>query len=173
MNLKTEPGKVKNKQIFMKLFFLLIFLFCKMIFSQDKNTGLNEIEKLSWIIDKWISLSGESIIYENWKKLDDTTFTGVSHTVKNGDTVFTEKLKIEKIDNDIFYTAVVAHNPGPVSFKLVELGENKAVFENPEHDFPNRIIYILKDDGSLYARIESKNKKGEPVTGEFFYTRAR
>jgi hypothetical protein len=141
--------------------------------SQNKNTDSNPFEKLSWIVDRWISPLGESITYENWVRVDDTTFSGESHTIKDGDTVFTEQLKIEKIGDDIYYTAVVKHNPGPVHFKLVELGENKAVFENPKHDFPNRIIYMLKDDGTLYARIEGKNKKGEDAAGEFFYTRAR
>ena len=30
----------------------------------------------------------------------------------------------------------------------------KVVFENPEHDFPQRIIYQLDDDGNLAGRIE-------------------
>lgn len=154
-----------------------------MAFSQDNNTDSNPFDKLSWIADRWISMPGEnmqgesipgeSITYENWVRLDDTAYTGESYTVKKGDIVFTEQLKIEKIGDDIFYTAIVEHNPAPVHFKLVELDLNKAVFENPEHDFPNRIIYMLKKDGSLYARIEGRNKKGEEITGEFFYTRAR
>lgn len=32
--------------------------------------------------------------------------------------------------------------------------QKKVVFENREHDFPQRIIYWLDDDGSLRARIE-------------------
>jgi hypothetical protein len=155
------------------LFLIFILLIFSHTSSQDKNLMDERFQKLSWIIDRWISLPGESITYENWSKVDDTTFSGESHTVKNGDTVFTEQLRIEKIDDDVYYTAIVKHNPAPVHFKLVELCETKAVFENPEHDFPNRIIYMLKDDGSMYARIEGKNKKGEEVNGEFFYTRAR
>ncbi len=158
------------KKFLFLIFILLIFSFTS---SQDKNSMDERFQKLSWIIDRWISPPGESITYENWVKIDDSTFSGESHTVENGDTVFSEQLRIEKIGDDVYYTAIVKHNPGPVHFKLVELGENKAVFENPEHDFPNRITYMLKDDGSLYARIEGKNKKGEEVTGEFFYTRAR
>ena len=157
-----------------KFFILILLSFLNyMAFSQDKSIDTNSFEKLSWIVDRWISPSGESITYENWVKLDDTTFSGESHTTKNGDTVFTEQLKIEKIGDEIYYTAVVKHNPGPVHFKLVELQANKAVFENPKHDFPNRIIYMLKDDGTLYARIEGKNNKGKDVAAEFFYTRAR
>jgi hypothetical protein len=28
------------------------------------------------------------------------------------------------------------------------------VFENPAHDFPQRVIYHLKDDGTMVASIE-------------------
>jgi len=159
----------------MKILFTvtLIFLIYTMAYSQDKNIDSNPFDKLNWIVDKWISTPGESITYENWVRLDDITYSGESHTIRNGDTVFTEQLKIEKVGDDIFYTAIVEHNPGPVSFKLIELEDNKAIFENPEHDFPNRIIYMLKDDGLLYARIEGKNKKGKEVYSEFFYTRVR
>lgn len=47
------------------------------------------------------------------------------------------------------------------SFKLVKLEKNLAVFENPEHDFPQRIIYKLEDGETLKARIEGKSKGKE------------
>lgn len=48
----------------------------------------------------------------------------------------------------------VAHLLKIVAFKLVRNGPREAVFENPEHDFPQRIIYRLESDGALFARIE-------------------
>ena len=141
--------------------------------SQDKDLSDDRLEKLSWIADKWICTDSQSVTYESWVKNSDNSLKGEAFTVKNGDTVFSEQLKIEKSGDDIFYIAIVKHNPEPVCFKLFELGNNKAVFENPEHDFPNRIIYELKNNDSLYARVEGKNKEGKSITGEFFYTRAR
>jgi hypothetical protein len=131
------------------------------------------MDKLNWVLDKWVGEGNGGTMYESWVKTDDNLFKGDAYTIRNGDTVFTESLKIEKVGDDIFYVATVAHNPGPVSFKLVGLSDNEAVFENPEHDFPNRIIYTLRDDGSLYARIEGKNKKGVEKIGEFFFKKAR
>jgi hypothetical protein len=153
----------------MKFVYPLFFLI-SMTMVQDKDERL---EKLSWITDQWVWVDNESVTYENWIKNNDGSYSGESFTVKNGDTVFSEQLKIEKSGDDIFYTAVVKHNPGPVSFKLIELGDNKAVFENPEHDFPNKILYVLKNSDSLYARIEGKNKNGKYAVGEYYYTRAK
>jgi hypothetical protein len=44
------------------------------------------------------------------------------------------------------------------SFKLVKYENQEAVFENPQHDFPQRIIYKLEKDGSLAAAIEGMSK---------------
>lgn len=157
----------------MKVILSIILFFISMVYSQNNTSTDERLEKLGWIADKWVFNDSESVTFENWIKNDDHSLSGESFTVKNGDTVFSEKLKIEKSGDDIFYIAIVKHNPGPVSFKLAELNENRVVFENPRHDFPNKIIYELRNNDSLYARIEGKNKKGEFVTGEFFYSRAR
>lgn len=157
-------------KIFISPIFLLIFSIAN---GQDKNLPDNRLDKLEWIADRWVYVDSQGVTYENWVKERDDSFTGEAFTVKNGDTVFSEQLKIKKTDDDIFYIGIVKHNPGPVSFKLVEIRGKRAVFENPEYDFPNRIIYELKNSYSLYARIEGKDENGKTVMGEYFYTRAR
>ena len=156
------------------IFTFLILMLSKNLSSQQlpKEEPFS-MDKLNWVLDRWVGEGNGGTMYENWVKADDNLFKGDACTIKNGDTIFTESLKIEKIGEDIFYAAEVPHNPGPVSFKLINLTDTEAVFENPEHDFPNKIIYTLKEDGSLYARIEGKNKRGEEKIGEFFFKKAR
>ena len=49
---------------------------------------------------------------------------------------------------------------------------NEVVFENPQHDFPQRIIYTLKDGGRLTAAIEgTKNGKTRRVDLNYQPTR--
>jgi len=144
-----------------------------MAFSQDKSVSECPFEKLGWFVDRWIYTDDEETTYENWVKTNDTLYSGESYTVRDGDTIFNEQLKIEKDGDDVFYTAIVKHNPGPVSFKLTEINNNKAVFENPKHDFPTRITYELRNNSILYAKAEGKNKNGEAAEFELFYTRAR
>ena len=79
-------------------------------------------------------------------------------------------MRIELLDSNIFYTVYVEHNKREVSFKLIKITTDKAVFENPEHDFPTRIIYMKKDKNTLHARIEGiRNGKKDAV--DFFITR--
>ena len=50
----------------------------------------------------------------------------------------------------------------------MRVSEREAVFENPQHDFPQRISYELKGDGTLLAAIEG-TKNGKTRRVEFPY----
>jgi uncharacterized protein DUF6597 len=54
-------------------------------------------------------------------------------------------------------SAVVRLGRTPVPFRLVESGARRAVFANPEHVFPARILYG-RDGDDLLARIEGTIK---------------
>jgi hypothetical protein len=131
-----------------------------------------DMKKLEWIIDRWVSAGAESNSYEHWEKISDELFTGGSETVKNGDTIFSEKLQIVKEGNEIYYVADVSHNPAPVKFKLISLSDTEAVFENQEHDFPQKITYMLKE-GDLHAAIEGHGKDRKWKKVDFFMKRMR
>lgn len=140
-------------------FTVLLLIFILGVMPSFSQMTSSDLEKLSWIIDRWVSSNGESTSYEHWEKVSETQFIGGSETIKNGDTVFSEKLKIELIDGSVYYIADVAHNPAPVKFKLTFLTDSEAVFENPEHDFPQKISYKYID-GNLNASIEGPSKSG-------------
>ena len=86
------------------------------------------------------------------------TMLGMGRTVSQGETVFYEFLQIRQNEKEeIFYIASLAGQQ-ETAFKLVKMNKTEAVFENPEHDFPQRIIYRLENDSTLLARIEGKSK---------------
>ncbi len=45
-----------------------------------------------------------------------------------------------------------------------------ATFENPEHDFPQRLRYWKGEDGALLARIDGKDH-GTPKAEDFRFTK--
>ena len=51
-------------------------------------------------------------------------------------------------------------------------GTKRVVFENRQHDFPQRILYWLDPGGALHARIEGP-QGGKTVSEEWVWTRAR
>lgn len=155
----------------MKIIIHLLFLIYAggNIVAQENN----DISKLLWIFDRWVSAGeDESRSYEHWEKVSDDLYTGGSETIRNGDTVFTEKLRIEKTNDGIFYVADVKHNPEPVKFKLTLSTENEAVFENPLHDFPQKITY-RQEEGKLHAFIEGPGKDGQWKKIDFYMDRMK
>lgn len=85
-----------------------------------------------------------------------------------------EYLRIENENDGIVYMASPGGAP-PTPFLLVSSGvkeSRRAVFENPGHDFPERITYWLGEDGQLHARVEGRID-GKPASREWIWSRRR
>ncbi len=79
---------------------------------------------------------------------------GMSRTVSGGKTVAFEYLRIvEEVGG---WIVLIASPSGQETarFRMVSMSEYDVVFENKEHDFPQRIIYRLVASGKLLGRIE-------------------
>lgn len=124
-----------------------------------------ELAKLSWMAGSWIAESGGNKSEEHWTHADAGSMLGVSRTIANGKTVFYEFLRIERGADGIVYHAAPKGRSPATPFTLTSSEANKAVFENPKHDFPKKITYWRADDGLLHARVEgdpsSKQKPDE------------
>lgn len=116
---------------------------------------MNKLLNFEWLIGLWEGIHGQGIYHEEWVKNNSGELSGKAYFIKKGEMLNTEKLKIHKIEENIFYTADVSHNPNPVSFKLISRSDKVFVFENPDHDFPQKITYERKSDESLYATVEA------------------
>jgi hypothetical protein len=88
------------------------------------------------------------------------------------DTMFHESTKLLVQDTDIVYIADVPGNPAPVPFKLTSYKNKKAVFENPQHDFPKTIVYSLIGEDSLVATIDGE-ENGKPRHEEFYFKKLK
>ena len=96
--------------------------------------------------------------YEEWH-MTGGTLKGRSFKIKNGDTLVNEELEIFKgKDKFIYYIATVKNqNQGrPVYFKLISYEPQRFVFENLEHDFPERIIYI-REGKDIRVTLQGKD----------------
>ena len=63
-------------------------------------------------------------------------------------------------DGEIYYCPIVAgQNAGEaVFFKLVFAQDTSFVFENPKHDFPQKVVYEFHLPDNLYAYIEGMDE---------------
>lgn len=129
--------------------------------QSDKPAQIFKIEDLAWLSGDWETAPGRMQIDEHWTKVAGGSLIGMSRMVAGAKTVFFEYLRIEARGADIYYVAhPKARTPG-TDFKLTRLTAQEAVFENPAHDFPKRIIYRKNADGALTARVEGNGTEKE------------
>jgi hypothetical protein len=121
------------------------------------NTGAAGLTQLAWLAGCWEGGSGERRRDEVWTQLAGDTMLGVGRLVRSGKTVEYEFMRLHVEEGTVVYTAKPSGQPED-SFKLVSWKDGTATFENPAHDFPQRVLYQRKPDGSLLARIEGTDK---------------
>ena len=80
-----------------------------------------------------------------------------------------EFVVLEKRDDRLAYEAHPSGQPPPSSCHS-EVGETSVVFENAQHDFPQRVGYQQRGPDSLLAWIEG-SRDGRVRRIEFPYTR--
>jgi hypothetical protein len=138
----------------LRFVFLLMMILAAAIagFAQSKAYSL---EKFGFMAGCWESAGGKDrTMSEQWMKPAGGMMMGMGRTTSGGKAVDYEFMRIEQRGEDVFFIAQPKANATETPFKLIRLDENSAVFENPGHDFPQRVMYRLTKEGSLAARIE-------------------
>ena len=110
---------------------------------------------IAWISGDWqTEPGGKRQIEEHWTTVAGGSMLGMSRTVAGDKTVEFEYLRIEQRADGIYYVAQPKGRCPATDFKLTRVNAQEAVFENPTHDFPKRIIYKKTADDSLTASID-------------------
>lgn len=122
-----------------------------------------KLTDLSWIAGDWQTKTGRGFVEEHWTKAAGGSMIGMSRRVVGEKTVSFEYLRIEERTDGIYYVAHPDASCPGTDFKLTRATAAEAVFENPEHDFPKRIIY-RKIGHNLNASID----RGEGTKAIFF-----
>ena len=112
------------------------------------------VDSLAWLSGCWVSDGGEAGSGEQWSKPGGGTMQGMSRFVRDGKTVAWEFVRI--IENEAGSLTFIAVPSGQAkhAFPLASIGMHEVIFEDPEHDFPQRILYRLLEAGRLLGRIE-------------------
>lgn len=135
-----------------RLILLLSLTLTLPLFAETK------IADLSWLSGHWAATIKGVEMEELWMAPKGGVILGLHRDLSPKRTSF-EFLRIAETKDGIFYLAQPGGKP-PTPFKLSESSANRVVFANPEHDFPKRILYWLKD-GKLCARVEGDGGEGE------------
>jgi hypothetical protein len=127
------------------------------------DTGKKAFKKIYKIEGTWKMVTKRGAICEEWKKMDKNYLQSKGYIVKGNDTIINERVALTRNGADIFYTSTVEdqNNKQPIAFRLTKAEGNRFVFENPNHDFPKRIVYELVTADSLYAFVDDGNNESK------------
>ena len=155
----------------LKSLLLLVLAACIQTASAQ-SWSEKDFKTLHGLAGLWKMESSRGAIYEEWKVQSDHQLAGKSYKINNGDTLVLESVSLFLDGNNIIYSPVVTNqNKGQaVQFTLISGNDQRYIFENKEHDFPQRVIYHLVSKDALHARIEG-TKNGKQMGSDFKYTR--
>lgn len=108
-------------------------------------------DKISWLSGCWTNEDGST--REVWSESFGGLLFGYSVTLKNKKVTFFEELRIERRDSEYVYIAS-PKGTGTTEFVMTESTEQSARFENPQHDFPQRIQY-QRENSELTIDVSS------------------
>lgn len=111
------------------------------------------------------------LITEQWMSPAGTSILGMGRTVKDGTTTGWEYMRIERRDDGLYFVSRPKENAEDTSFKLIRSTLDEVVFENKEHDFPQRVIYKLQGE-KMTGRIEG-TMNGKERGIDFPYKRVK
>ena len=132
------------------LWVLAIILWCGGAFASGPEDA--SLADLGWMAGHWAGHSGDVGMEEFWTTPDGGVMVGLHRDVFPDGSSFFEFLRIATTDRGMTYVAS-PRGTGATEFVLVSLDQQSVIFENLEHDFPQRIIYQREGD-RLTARIE-------------------
>lgn len=128
-----------------------------------RAVAAQRLESAAWLAGCWEQAAGARIAHEQWMAPRGGLMLGMSRTVVRDTAREFEHLRIESRGGRVAY---VAHPSGQAEtvFSATQVTDTILRFENPAHDFPQRIQYRRISRDSIVARIEGSRPQ-QPVRG--------
>ena len=129
-----------------------------------------KISGVSWLQGCWALVSPQRVIEEQWMAPRGRTMLGMGRTVRGDSLTEFEVVVIRESGTTLVYDA---HPSGqaPATFTASAVSDSGVVFENPAHDFPQKVGYRRVGRDSLIGHIEG-TLRGRSRRIEFPYARS-
>jgi hypothetical protein len=113
------------------------------------------IDDLTWFAGCWVAERDDAGSGEVWMAPAGNALLGMSRTVRGGRTVAYEFMRIVDGADGLAFIAMPSAKPS-ASFRALRVEARRVTFENPDKDFPQRVIYESPDDDTLIGHIEGR-----------------
>lgn len=129
------------------------------------------IERVAWLAGCWEARSPGRTVEEQWMVPRAHSMVSMGRTVRGDSLLESEQVILREQGGKLAYEAHPARQAATV-FLAVRLTDSSVVFENLQHDFPQRVGYQRRGADSLLAWIEG-SAGGRNRRIEFPYGRVR
>ncbi len=118
---------------------------------RSSNNVLNQLE------GKWQGINNGLTNVEEWKQIDDNNWSGKGYTVANGDTTFTETMRIGTEGGQTYFIGKFDPFGGTVRIPFSRYDDNRLIFETDSVQvFPNMITMEI-NNGQLTTTIQNND----------------
>lgn len=147
---------------------LLALLITVVSCQKKESVEKDKIKVADWLIGNWENKNPDGVLTENWQKLNDSTFSASSYFIKGKDTLHFETIVLAQKGETLTYFATVKgqNDDQPVAFASTAESDKQLIFENPKHDYPQKITYTKGADKTITAEISGK-LEGKLTTERF------
>ncbi len=152
----------------------LLLLVTSICFSAGEKHA-SKLDSFNWLLGNWQMQKTSGVLTESWNQANDSTFDGNSYLIKTtGEKMLLESVQLVYRGQQFFYIPTTANqnDQQPVSFTITSHSNESFTAENPAHDFPKRIIYIMINKDSLHAVIDGGPDMPQKKSS-FYYSRQK
>ena len=127
--------------------------------TDDTSTG--QLQALSFLTGTWRGKSPKGIWEAQYTKPEGGMILGTSKELIDGK-VRAFEFEIFCLEGDTVIVRPFPNGTRSVAFKLTALDRTarKATFENPKHDFPQRLVYWRSADDTLTVSVDNPGSRG-------------
>jgi hypothetical protein len=111
------------------------------------------LSRISWMIGCRAGIEAAPGTIERWTS-DGAEMHGISESGAVPDRRVLERMTIAVTKDGTLEFTASPRGQDTATFTMTGLTDDEIVFENPDHDFPQRLIYRLISESELLGRIE-------------------
>jgi Domain of unknown function (DUF6265) len=149
---------------------LLMLAVAALVLGAAATGPAARVAQVGWLAGCWEQAAGPRLVEEQWSRPRGGLMLGAGRTVRGDTLVEYEQTRIFERGGRLVFGA----NPSgqaSAEFESIQLSDSAVTFENPAHDFPQRVMYRRRGADSLIARVEGM-RNGKLRGVDFPYARA-
>ena len=147
----------------------LVLALAVLVLGASASGPAARVAQVAWLAGCWEQVTGLRVVEEQWTRPRGGLMLGVGRTVRGDTLVEYEQTRIFERGGRLVFGATPS-GQAYAEFESTEVSDSAVTFENPSHDFPQRVLYRRRGADSLIARVEGM-RGGKLRGADFPYAR--